>query len=1084
MIVILRDQRPDLPGLRGARSARAIALANAQLPLISELQAAQPRAVHSFGLINAFATKLSKTEVVHLASHPLVQAVVPDMALRLPKLYLDNAGKPATAPGGAPGASTASLCNTLEPEALQLTNTAFADPTVPQAQEVVDGNGQKVTGVGVKVAFLADGVDPNNPGFIRPDGSSAFVDYQDFSGDPAGTPTDGAEAFGDASSIAAQDTPNGRPLYFDISQFVTAAHPLPSPCNIRVRGMAPGASLVGLKIFSNLGYTSTSGFVQAIEYAVIQDGVDVINESFGGNPFPDFAQDPISMANQAAVNAGVTVTVSSGDAGSAGTLGSPSTDPSFIEAGASTQFRLYAQTGYGFMALATGNGYLSDNISSLSSGGFAQKNPRTVDVVAPGDLGWALCSTNETLFTGCGAWNNTASPVQAFGGTSEAAPLTAGVAALVIQAYRSTHNGVDPTPALVKQIIMSTADDLGAPSDEEGAGRIDGLSAVQMALSIRDQNGGSRGTGGGLLASPSSARVTTQVSEGQQGTFQVTNTGSTTEHLSPALETLGTPIAGQTLALQLNAATDPTFLTAFDAPRPYIKQTFTVPAGADHLDAAIAIPSSVAGNQTIASLVLLDPSGQQAAYSIPQGIGSGYGHVDVVKPAAGTWTAIIDTTPTGISDSYSGTVQFTWSAERYVAMGSVYPSHLDLPPGASAGVTVVFTSPSQPGDLAAAVRFHDSATGVATSEIPVTVRTQIPTNRNGGSFTSTLTGGNGRAGGSPTQTFEFNVPYGVNDMSLALDISDSGYALVGYLVDPNGMVLSSASNLDANGAPQNVVQLFRASPQPGTWHFVLNEQVSSGKQTSIPVSGRIGFNNASVTVSGLPADPRVKLSASAAPVTASLVVTNTGAVTKAYFADARLDTTTSVALPTNLCSAAATTPGLCAYALIPTETNDVQFVAQSTVPLNMDAAWFVGDGPDLWGNQVGNDTVVASAVSPEITYGYWGLFPALVGPFGASGAPTEAVTTSVTASMLAFDSTIAASSGDLWADATLGTNTYNPLLLAPGASGTITVTITPASTQVGSSVSGTIFVDTYNSADNYATGDEVVAVPYAYTITK
>ena len=32
---------------------------------------------------------------------------------------------------------------------------------------------------------------------------------------------------------------------------------------------------------------------------------------------------------------------------------------------------------------------------------------------------------------------------------------------------------------------------------------------------------------------------------------------------------------------------------------------------------------------------LVDPSGRQAAYSIPQGFNSGYGHVDVVDPVGG-----------------------------------------------------------------------------------------------------------------------------------------------------------------------------------------------------------------------------------------------------------------------------------------------------------------------------------------------------------------------------------------------------------------------------------------------------------------
>ena len=66
------------------------------------------------------------------------------------------------------------------------------------------------------------------------------MDYQDFSGDPAGTPTAGGEAFGDASSIAAQDMPNGAILTFDISQYVNPAHALPSPCNIRIAASHQG----------------------------------------------------------------------------------------------------------------------------------------------------------------------------------------------------------------------------------------------------------------------------------------------------------------------------------------------------------------------------------------------------------------------------------------------------------------------------------------------------------------------------------------------------------------------------------------------------------------------------------------------------------------------------------------------------------------------------------------------------------------------------------------------------------------------------------------------------------------------------
>ena len=134
----------------------------------------------------------------------------------------------------------------LEPEALQLTHDAYDDSSTPSAQQIA-------TGKGVTVAFLADGLDINNPDFIRADGSHVIVDYQDFSGEGPNAPTPGGEAFGDASSIAAQ----GREVY-DLSAFVNPSHPLPPGCNIRVLGMAPGASLVGLKVFPIGGFAFNS----------------------------------------------------------------------------------------------------------------------------------------------------------------------------------------------------------------------------------------------------------------------------------------------------------------------------------------------------------------------------------------------------------------------------------------------------------------------------------------------------------------------------------------------------------------------------------------------------------------------------------------------------------------------------------------------------------------------------------------------------------------------------------------------------------------------------------------------------------
>ncbi|MDB6088282.1 MAG: Bacillopeptidase [Gammaproteobacteria bacterium] len=1068
VIVIMRDQIDSTPATRSWRAARTSAVDAAQGGVVARLREMRAQKIGKFRLINALSAKVSREQAVELAANPLVQAVVPDAVMRAPRHTPMRRASLPLAIGSA-----SNLCGTLEPEALQLTNTAFLDSQASQAQSVIDGNGKTVTGRGVKVAFLADGIDPNNQGFIRADGSKVFVDYKDFSGDPAGTPTGGAEAFGDASSIAAQDMPNGKPLIFDISAQSIPGR-LPSPCRIRIRGVAPGASLVGLKIYSSLGYTNESSFIRGIEYAVLDADVDVINESFAGNFYPDRQDDPVTLASAWAVRAGVTVVTSTGDAGTAGTLGDPSTSPAVIAVGASTSFRAYAQLGGLGIEPLESLGYLSNNISSLSSGGFAQLSARTVDIVAPGDVGWALCSTNVKLYQACGDFNGNPSAFQLFGGTSQSTPFTSGAAALVIQAYRSTHHGADPSPALVKRILMSTATDLRAPASEQGAGLINTLAAVKAALAIADEQGVPARRGDSVIMQPTSVTVVDDPGSSQVAEIALTNTGTSMKHVVPHLLTLNKPLAGNTLSLSLKPG----------ATAATVRRTFIVPAGAEHLDAAIAYQNDIA-SIALVDLQLIDPQGRIAAYSLPQGVGNGYGHVDVVSPTPGQWTAIVSTPPAVSPVSYTGPVKFSWSVQRWISFGAVSPATLDLPPGVSKSFNVRFRMPANAGDRAAAIRFEGTDGNGLRASVPISVRSLIAVDAGGGTFVGELTGGNGRSFAGPTQNFEFDVPRGARNLDLTVDIADNGYALQGFLIDPHGLPLSVQPNLDPTGsAAEYGLRLLRREPEPGRWRFTLLQNYnSSGERTSLPFQGRLSFKESGVTASGLPDRANIKLAAGR-PVDASVRVTNSGPTTLAYFVDARRDAVVTASLaPKPQCAVAPS----CAQYYIPPATGGVVFVAHSDRPIDMDAlpesGFFLGitNSPDLLGHEVAPGTLVASLFAPEIPYGPWGQYPAFVGPFGREGAPVEPIDTAAFIVYQPFDPAVTSDRGNKWLDLMTGTNTYAPLVLAPGQTGTIRVRITPDGSQAGKRVSGNLYVETYNDA--VLTGDEVARIPYTYTVT-
>jgi hypothetical protein len=128
--------------------------------------------------------------------------------------------------------------------------------------------------------------------------------------------------------------------------------------------------------------------------------------------------------------------------------------------------------------------------------------------------------------------------------------------------------------------------------------------------------------------------------------------------------------------------------------------------------------------------------------------------------------------------------------------------------------------------------------------------------------------------------------------------------------------------------------------------------------------------------------------------------------------------------------------------LVPTDTDVLTVVAKGTVPIAMDVSAANGD-PDVLGGSFG-DASFATLIAPEIAPGFFFALPEATGPFPAGGVGRGAtVNLAAVANTNPFDSAVSASSGDVWAQSVNASAPYTPLSLAPGGSGSITLTITP-----------------------------------------
>lgn len=173
---------------------------------------------------------------------------------------------------------------------------------------MLDRNGERLTGKGVKVAVIDTGIDYRHPDLKR--NYKGGYDVIDYDHDPMET-------------IASQGPPT---LHGTHVAGIIAA-------NGKVKGVAPEASLYAYRALGPGGQGTTEQVIEAIEKA-IEDGADVINLSLGNTVNgPDW---PTSIALDRAVEEGIVAVTSNGNSGpEMWTVGSPGTSTKAISVGAS-----------------------------------------------------------------------------------------------------------------------------------------------------------------------------------------------------------------------------------------------------------------------------------------------------------------------------------------------------------------------------------------------------------------------------------------------------------------------------------------------------------------------------------------------------------------------------------------------------------------------------------------------------------------------------------------------------------------------------------------------------------------------------
>ena len=248
-------------------------------------------------------------------------------------------------------------------------------------------------------------------------------------------------------------------------------------------GAAPEVDIVALKVLDAEGAGKTSDVIAALEWVANHHAtynIRIVNLSLGHPVYEPAASDPLVQAAEALVARGIVVVASAGNLGidptdnmpGHGGITSPANGPGIIAVGAVDN---------------QGTNVRSDDVVA----DYSSRGPTRFDLIVKPDLVASghrvasLSSPRSFLFQNYPALrvtssSSTSASYMVLSGTSMAAPLVSGTAALMLEANPRM------TVGTVRAVLEFTAQQLPAATLlEQGAGQLNAFGAVRLARVIK-----------------------------------------------------------------------------------------------------------------------------------------------------------------------------------------------------------------------------------------------------------------------------------------------------------------------------------------------------------------------------------------------------------------------------------------------------------------------------------------------------------------------------------------------------------------------------------------------------------------------